>query len=292
MKKVLVTLVVFALALPAWARVDIWCTTDGNEATVNYRVVGEPNKVSGFGLDITVDHGGKIKSISNLSADYWVYPGSIVILNGEVNDVGTPIGDPVRFPGTLGGLDTNGISIEMGALHDPPGDVHLPSSGVLLKFKVNPTVDVCVTIRENAVRGGVVLTNPSIAVDPNFTGRCFGGDCYPVGYPSYTEWSTTLKKPNCWCGKQGTPPWPYQCDGDAAGDVQGVPKYRVYTNDFNILVANWKKVIADATLNPCADFDRLPQGVPKYRVYTNDFNILVANWKKTDALLPGNCPRP
>jgi hypothetical protein len=291
MKKVLVTLVVFALALPAWARVDIWCTTDGNEATVNYRVVGEPNKVSGFGLDITVDHGGKIKSISNLSADYWVYPGSIVILNGEVNDVGTPIGDPVKFPGTLGGLDTNGISIEMGALHDPPGDAYLPSSGVLLKFKVNPTVDVCVTIRENAVRGGVVLTNPSIPVDPNFTGRCFGGDCYPTGYIHYADWK--LMNPalrNCWCAKPiGSG---YQCDGDAAGDVQGLPKYRVYTNDFNILVANWKKIITDATLNPCADFDRLPQGLPKYRVYTNDFNILVANWKKTDAQLPGNCPRP
>jgi hypothetical protein len=289
MKKVLVTLVVLALALPAWARVDIWCTTEGNEVTVNFRVVGEPNKVSGFGLDITVDSGAKIKSISNLSADYWVYPGSIVILNGEVNDVGTPIGDPVKFPGTLGGLDTNGVSLEMGALHDPPGDSYLPSSGALLKFKVDK--DCCVTIRENAVRGGVVLTNPSIPVDPNFTGCCTSSECYPKMYIHYADWK--LMNPslrNCWCAKPiGSG---YQCDGDADGAVQGLPKYRVYTNDFNILVANWKKVITDPTLNPCADFDRLPQGLPKYRVYTNDFNLLVANWKKTDTQLPGNCPRP
>ena len=295
MKKVLVTLVVLALALPAWARVDIWCTTEGNEVTVNFRVVpspAEPNKVSGFGLDITVDSGAKIKSISNLSADYWVYPGSIVILNGEVNDVGTPIGDPVKFPGTLGGLDTNGVSLEMGALHDPPGDAHLPSSGALLKFKVDK--DCCVTIRENAVRGGVVLTNPSIPVDPNFTGCCTLSDCYPKAYIHYNDW-VTLRKPDCWCGKLVPLPrtkWPYQCDGDANNDVQGLPKYRVYTNDFNTLVANWKKTITDPTLNPCADFDRLPQGLPKYRVYTYDFNILVANWKKVDTQLPGNCPRP
>jgi hypothetical protein len=68
-------------------------------------------------------------------------------------------------------------------------------------------------------------------------------------------------------------------------------KFRVYTNDFNLLVANWKKLITDPTLNPCADIDHKPQGLPKYRVYTNDYNILIGNWKKRDIQLPGNCPR-
>jgi hypothetical protein len=106
--------------------------------------------------------------------------------------------------------------------------------------------------------------------------------------PEYNDW-LTLKKPNCWCGVYGNPTWPYQCDGDADNLIQGILKYRVYTNDFNIMVANWQKTITDPDLNPCADFDRKPQGVLKYRVYTNDFNILVGNWKKTDTQLPGNC---
>jgi hypothetical protein len=169
MKKLgLVAAVILVVVAPAWARVDITCSAVGKVITVKYNVVSEPNKVSGFGLDITADSGAKIKSISSLSADYWVYPGSIVILNGEVNDVGTPIGDPVRFPGTLGGLDTNGITIEMGALHDPPGDSYLPSSGTLLKFEVDK--DCCVTIKENAIRGGVVLTNPALNPDVNSPG--------------------------------------------------------------------------------------------------------------------------
>jgi len=54
-------------------------------------------------------------------------------------------------PGALGGLDTNGITIEMGALHDPPGDAYLPSSGVLLKFWVD-SYCYCVFIRENLAR--------------------------------------------------------------------------------------------------------------------------------------------
>jgi len=116
-------------------------------------------------------------------------------------------------------------------------------------------------------------------------------ECFPCTYTTYNDWKT-LGKPNCWCGIYGNPPCPYQCDGDADCSTQGIPKYRIYTNDFNILVANWKKIITDPTLNPCADFDHKPQGIPKYRVYTNDFNILVGNWKKTDAQLPDHCPRP
>jgi len=127
-------------------------------------------------------------------------------------------------------------------------------------------------------------------------------NCFPDG-PEYANQYANFKaytcsghyEPgdvNCWCGRRTNPPWPYQCDGDADNDVMGLEGLIVYTNDFNRLVANWKKVICDPALNPCADFDHKPQGLPKYRVYTNDFNILVANWKKTKAQLPGNCPRP
>jgi len=114
---------------------------------------------------------------------------------------------------------------------------------------------------------------------------------FPQIYTTYADW-VTLGKPNCWCGIYGNPQWPYQCDGDADNLIQGIPKYRIYTNDFNILVANWKMLINSPGFDPCADFDHKPQGIPKYRVYTNDFNILVGNWKKTNAQLPGNCVRP
>jgi hypothetical protein len=117
--------------------------------------------------------------------------------------------------------------------------------------------------------------------------------CLPCDYTTYWDW-LTLGKPNCWCGIYGKPPWPYQCDGDADNLTEGtVTKYRVYAKDLSILVANWKKKIADPTLNPCADFDHKAEGVvTKYRVYTKDLAKIVENWKKKDAQLPGNCPRP
>jgi len=297
MKKVLVTLVVLALALPAFATVTITCTTDGNQVTVNYAVSGEPNKVSGFGLDIKVDSGAKIKSISDLNSKYWVYPGSIVIINGEVNDVGTPIGDPARFPGTLGGLDTNGITIEMGALYYPAGDNSPnapPLSGVLLKFRVDK--DCTVSIQENTVRGGVVLTNPSVDPTVNATGCIVTTgptDCFPSNYTSFNDWKT-MGKPDCWCAKhKGSG---YQCDGDADQKTSGAPYYyRVFTGDLGLIVGNWKKKIADATINPCADIDHKSSGAPYYyRVFTGDLGVLVTNWKKKDTgtgALPGNCPR-
>jgi hypothetical protein len=83
--------------------------------------------------------------------------------------------------------------------------------------------------------------------------------------------------------------WPYQCDGDADGLTEGVQKYRVGPADLGILIVNWKKKIADATLNPCADIDHKSEGALKYRVGPADLGILIVNWKKKDANLPGNC---
>jgi len=302
MKKLGLVVAVLMLTTPVWARVDIKCAADGNLVTVSYAVVGEPNRVSGFGLNITVDNGAKIKSISDINPKYWVYPGSIAIdttvTPPVITDNGSPVRDPVKYPGgTLGGLDTNGVSIEMGALYDPPGDNSPnapPTSGVLLKFRVDKTAGVCVTITEDPTSGGVVLTNPTLNPDVNAPKFCLEVPCYPSYAPftaRYADW-VTLGSPKCWCAKPyGSG---YQCDGDADGKTSGAPyQYRVFTGDLNLVVGNWKKKINDATLNPCADIDHKSSGAPyQYRVFTADLNKVVGNWKKKDAALPGDCPRP
>ncbi|KPL25441.1 MAG: hypothetical protein AMJ75_00920 [Phycisphaerae bacterium SM1_79] len=108
--------------------------------------------------------------------------------------------------------------------------------------------------------------------------------CLPDSYSTYSDW-LTLGRPDCWCA-------PYQCDGDADGVTQGIRRYRITSNDLDIVNKNWKKIIDDPTLDPCADIDQKPQGFQKYRVMSNDLAILIANWKKTDADLAGDCPRP
>ena len=65
-------------------------------------------------------------------------------------------------------------------------------------------------------------------------------------YSTYNDW-VSLGNPAYWCTL-------YQCDGDADGKDSG--------------------------------------GLTKYRVFVEDLDIIVANWKKKDADLPCNCPRP
>jgi len=169
MKKLcLVVAVLMVAAAPALATVNITCTADGNVVTVNYAVVNDPNKVRAFALDIMVDSPAKINSIDYNDPNYWVFPGSIVIVDGEVNNVGSPVASPYDpcLPGqTLPGLDSNGVTIEMGSLYSSPrdGDQNAPNwSGRLLKFTVCHVFTGCkVRIKENTVRGGVVLTNVS-----------------------------------------------------------------------------------------------------------------------------------
>jgi len=168
-----------------------------------------------------------------------------------------------------------------------------PNSGRSEKLspRVNVTLDVNIaSLDMGTYYCNLIIWDPNAQNSPQIAKVKLNikGDCFPYYHPAYVDWLTYLE-PNCWC----PPPCGsgYQCDGDADGKTQGIPKYRVYTNDFNCIVANWKKIISDPTLDPCCDFDHKPQGVVKYRVYTNDFNILVGNWKKTDAQLPGNCPR-
>lgn len=111
----------------------------------------------------------------------------------------------------------------------------------------------------------------------------YDDNCYPTSNSDYQDW-ISMGSPSCWCA-------PYQCYGDADGKAQGFQQYRVFTNDLNILVANWKSTVENAG-NSCADFDHKDSGLPfHYRVFVGDLRILVDNWRKRDRDLPGDCPK-
>jgi hypothetical protein len=300
MKKFILPLAVVLLATPAWADVTITVVDEGNcTAAINYEVSGEPNKVRAFALDIQVDT-GTIDGISGYmkgeGPGFGIFPASFrdyitvdattgEVTTWDVNDY-TPLADP-NDPGALGGLGTAGVTIEMGALYYPTGDSspNAPNdTGTLCKLTVS---DGCnMSVAENATRGGVVLTDPSVAPNVVLTGgpvTC-GIICIDPSWSTYNDW-VALGEPTCWCDA-------YQCDGDAAGNVEGFFKYRVFNQDLQALIANWKLKINDATLDPCADVNHKGEGFFKYRVFKQDLDILIANWKKKDAELPGDCPRP
>ena len=281
----ILAVLLFTLTAPAWAAVNITCEQIGtsDDVLVSYEVVGEPNKVRAFALDITVDNGvisAVDANVADYDPNYGTYPGSIVIVDGEVNEPGTAVADPCDLPGdTLGGIGTSGITIEMGALYSPPDDANGPPlTGDLLIF-TNTVVsgNTIVTITENDSRGGVVLTDP--AADPNVNApgceiERGPGDCLvDEGDQEYTAWDA-WGKPDCWC-------YPRQCRGDIDG-LKQYGAYWVFTGDLNIFKDNFgQNPVSDI----CADLDHKVQ-YTVYRVFTNDLEILKTYFGQPQSLIP------
>jgi hypothetical protein len=293
MRKLMLIVAAIAIAAPALATVEIGITDlGGGQAGITYNCTAGED-VRAFALDITVD-AGVIEAVSGYHSGeslapgegYGIFPGNFRdYINPAAPDWGdanyTPIA-PSGDPDALGGLGTAGVTIELGSLYV---DANAPgASGTLCVLTISDTATMCVEL--NTSRGGVVLEDANAATT-NALPVCAlveaEAPCYAG--PSPADWAT-LGEPLCWCG---TETGAYQCYGDADNLTQGIPKYRVYTSDYDILSANWKKKITDPTLNPCADFDHKAQGIPKYRVYTSDYDILSANWKKKDTDLTP-CP--
>lgn len=298
MKKIILALVVVLLATPAWASVAITVTDLGDgKAAIDY---SGTELVRAFALDITVD-AGTIDAISDFAVGddnngYGIFPANfsryitVDATTGEVSDWSvegyTPIAD-ADDPGALGGLGTNGITIEMGSLYDTKAPAN---DGRLCVITCSEPCKV--TVATNATRGNVVLEDASEAtVDlAGATDIQIGGAGSYTG-PQPDEWQA-VGEPDCWIASINA----RQCHGDADGASQGKQKYWVSTNDLDVLIAAWNKsfaqiegqTVGDVPLI-CADFDHLSQGKQKYRVSTNDLDILIANWQAADSPAP-DCP--
>jgi hypothetical protein len=289
MRKVCFLLTALLLVSPAFA-LDVDCSIDDPEGdpclvTVYYANAEEANLPRAFGLDITVDNGATIDSLEDYDdTNFWVYPGNIVIDGNSVTEPNEPIAKFQVAGREEEGVDTSGITIEMGSLYNDPCDPEHqsppPLSGMLVKFRVSG--DCNVAIAANAARGGVVLENPDIAADANFGGCQVVAEveCFDSGHADYAEW-VTVGRPTSWCYK-------YQCLGNASGEEQGDPKtgyYRVGNPDLNILLDGWQKeYLGDPEAQPwiAANISRELQGDPKtgyYRVGNADLNIMLEYWQ-------------
>lgn len=300
MKKIIIPLMVAVLAAPAWATIAITVTDLGDgKAAIDY---SGTELARAFALDITVDV-GTIEAISDFAVGdnnngYGIFPANfsryinVDPLTGEVTDWTAQGYTPVASaedPGALGGLGTNGITIEMGSLYDTK------APALEGRLCVITTSEPCkVTVTTNATRGNVVLENASQAtVDLSGATSIQIGGTTGGGYtgPHPDEWEA-VGQPDCWMASMN----PRQCRGDADGTSQGKQKFWVSTNDLDILIASWNKTFEQISGQMvgnvpliCADFDQLPQGKSKFRVSTNDLDILIANWQLADQPAP-DCP--
>ena len=292
---VLAVIALMMLTAPVWATVTISAVQRPGELIVdiNYLVEGETELVRAFALDVQVD-AGVITEVNDFKVGddnfgYGIFPANFSLFinvdpDGTVPENEWEDGDytpvaPGTDPGALGGIDTNGVTLELGALYETqaPG-----AEGTLCSLTVSENCHVSLAL--NGMRGNVVLENAAEPGEVVLVETDVTMGCIPESWGAqYTGW-VAFGQPDCWCQ-------PYHCDGDANVKDSGMPfKYQVYLKDLNLVVANWKKKF-DA--DPCADVNHKDSGMPfKYRVYLKDLNLVVGNWKKKAAALPGDCPRP
>ncbi len=254
MKKIIFVLVVLMLTTSVWAgEVLITCAQDAPgdpNVTIGYvNTTGQP--VRAFALNITVDGGATISAVECLNSDYYIYPGSIDIDDGEVEEGGwgSCVCDAGDYDDTLPGLDSNGVTIEMASLYaatDPEHTTAPADSGDLLKIKVSGAC--CITIEGNVLRGKVVLEDAT-SVDPNAPGCC------ATGFDPYVD--------TCWSA--------IQCPGQASGDA--TCDGNVNAVDLFKLKQSWLKKFGDVGYNCCANFNH-----DSFGVNAVDLFILKQNW--------------
>jgi len=182
MKKILFVLAVLLLAAPAMASVTInavQSATDPCDVYITYVNTEGPN-VRAFALDIWVDDGNILaiedynvgECIGDANCGYGIFMGTIVIdTAGVVTDDGTPVAELSDLPSdTLPGLDSNGVTTEMGALYKLGKFPGPKQTGTMYKVRVSKLpCNLC--IRTNVSRAGIVLENGSSSEDagPPFT---------------------------------------------------------------------------------------------------------------------------
>jgi hypothetical protein len=149
----------------------------GGVAELSYDASRESLLVKAFALDITVGGGATIEGVfdykigesTSVDPGYGIFPGTMVIEDGNVVDWGNPVA-PADDPGALPGLGSYGITIEMASLYDGAENAPLVID-TLLKFAVDwhGASEVNVEISLNEVRGGVILED-STAADVDLNG--------------------------------------------------------------------------------------------------------------------------
>jgi hypothetical protein len=188
MKNLLLLLGLFSFAKPADANVQVFVEATNGLACINYNcTAGE--SVRAFALDVTVDR-GQIIGITNFfrgpcsatTQGYGVFPASFrdnVTVNSGSNanwsvSGYSPLADPADNPGgTQPGLNSSGVTLELGALWDPTLPATMPAaSGTLCALQLSQTANV--SVAANPARGGIVAAPRSVVITPQFTGALVG----------------------------------------------------------------------------------------------------------------------
>jgi hypothetical protein len=166
MKRMILVLVVLAIAVPSFGGVGISLEKTKYGFDVKYDASAEPNLVRAFAIKVDVGTSTitavtptkKGESKTSTGKGYGIFPGTITINgSGVVTDDGTPVA-PAGDPGAGAVLPTNMVVLELGSLYRDR-DVNAPGkTGKLCAVTVSGLGTTTVT--EEPIRGGIVMENP------------------------------------------------------------------------------------------------------------------------------------
>ena len=301
MRKISLILVMFMLTAPALADVIITVDqndTDADSFNVTYEV-DDGERVRAIALDIIAHNDVNIVDVNDFHAgesSQWTAKGYGIFPSNFASEIDpedpdedwdnsgyTPLGNEADYPDdTLEGLDTNGITVEMGSLY--VDEVNKPdTSGLLMEIVLDPNHhEECnkISLALNLIRGGIVLEDGNspppediILVDwIRDVEECLIGGNAHAG--EYNDWANPLwNKPDCWC-------YCRQCRGDINGKKLGL--FWVQSADLAIFRSAFFKNDAALAAIPdgiCADLNHKKLGL--FRVQAADLTIFRTYFFKT-----------
>src|ERR1035437_1874834 len=188
MKTLLLFPSLLLLALSASANVLVFVQATNGLACIDYECsAGEG--VRAFALDVTLDQGQSL-GITNYftgpstaaAQGYGMFPASfrdsVAVYSGTNADWNASGYNPVAVVadnpgGTLPGLHSSGVTLELCAIWDPAVPAAIPPSrGTLCALQISQTANV--TVAANLSRGGIVAAPPSVTLTSQFTGALVG----------------------------------------------------------------------------------------------------------------------
>jgi len=166
MTRILLIVAMLLLVTPAMA-VTITATDEtGGVVAIGYT---GGTGIRAFALDITIDNGATMNSISDYktgesvsgSKGFGIFPGRFRdVINPATPNWADPNYNPVAPVGDPDGNDTglpgNYITVEMGSLYVPGGPNAPPDAGTLFKLHCSGTTDANLCVKLNGTRGNVV----------------------------------------------------------------------------------------------------------------------------------------
>ncbi len=196
MKKHLTFLSCWLLALSAGATVRVFVQGTNGLAWIRYECTAD-EVVRSFALDVTVDRGvilgvsGFLRGPSTPSAPgYGIFPAAfrdhVAVDSGtnadwtssDYNPIATVADSPAD---TLPGLNSSGVTLELGALWNPAStDAVPPATGTLCALSVSELAKV--TVAANASRGGVVAEPPDATLVTQFSGAAVDPEIAITGF--------------------------------------------------------------------------------------------------------------